>query len=91
MPLPTWHSVLLPVVTTPKASLLLQNNQVQQAFLFSEIICCAANLLDVEVGITGLVASGLNTKGMISNPGGWTIGAGVLLYGAGTFLYDSLH
>ena len=49
------------------------------------------DILDATVGLTGLGATGLVTLGMISNPVGWAIGAGVLVYGVSTMAYDALN
>ena len=36
-------------------------------------------------------AGGLAYFGLISNPVGWTIGAGVLIYGGATMIYDAVQ
>jgi len=46
------------------------------------------DVLDATVGIIGLAATGAAYFGIISNPVGWAIGAGVLTYYIGTMIYD---
>jgi hypothetical protein len=43
---------------------------------------------DAGVGMIGLGATGLAYFGMISNPVGWAIGAGVLIYSGSRLAYD---
>lgn len=47
--------------------------------------------LDAGVGIVGLGATGLAAVGIISNPIGWGIGIGVLIYGGATLIYDAVN
>lgn len=49
------------------------------------------DFLDTTVGIVGLGTTGLVALGLVSNPVGWAIGIGVLAYGAGTLIYDSVN
>ena len=49
------------------------------------------DILDAGVGVLGLGATGLAVVGLISNPVGWGIGIGVLVYGAGTLIYDAYN
>jgi hypothetical protein len=44
-------------------------------------------ILDAAVGATGLAA----TIFLASNPIGWGISAGALIYGVGTMIYDETH
>jgi hypothetical protein len=44
------------------------------------------DILDVGVGLAGIGAFFL-----MSNPVGWGIGAGVMVYGAATMFYDAYH
>src|SRR5690606_20128903 len=46
------------------------------------------DVLDAAVGVVGLAGTGLAYFGIISNPVGWAIGAGVLTYYIGTMIYD---
>jgi hypothetical protein len=48
------------------------------------------DILDAGVGGVGLGASALAAAGLISNPIGWGIGIGVLLYGGVTLIYDAV-
>lgn len=48
-------------------------------------------ILDAGVGVVGLGGIALTTLGIISNPVGWGIGIGVLVYGAGTMIYVATH
>jgi RHS repeat-associated protein len=66
-----------------KVSQQIQSGGVGNAFRHRDI-------LDAGVGSVGLGATALVAFGMISNPVGWGIGIGVLAYGAGTLIYDSL-
>ncbi len=43
---------------------------------------------DAGVGMLGLGATGLAYFGMISNPVGWAIGEGVLIYSGSRLAYD---
>lgn len=47
------------------------------------------DILDAGVGGVGLGAVGLAYFGIISNPVGWGIGAGILIYGGVTLVYDA--
>jgi hypothetical protein len=47
--------------------------------------------LDLSVGVVGLGTSTLVGFGLVSNPVGWAIGAGVLIYTGGTMIYDATH
>lgn len=47
------------------------------------------DFLDAGVGGIGLGAAGLAYFGLISNPVGWGIGIGVLIYGGTTLIYDA--
>jgi RHS repeat-associated protein len=49
------------------------------------------DVVDAGVGAIGLGATGLAAFGLISNPVGWTIGAGILVYSVGTLIYDATH
>jgi hypothetical protein len=49
------------------------------------------DVLDSGVGAVGLGAGALATFGLISNPVGWAIGAGVLIYGGATLIYDAYN
>ncbi len=49
------------------------------------------DVYDAGVGAIGLGATGLAYFGLISNPVGWTIGAGVLIYGGATMIYDAVQ
>lgn len=42
------------------------------------------------VGAVGLGATALTTLGVISNPAGWGIGIGCLVYGGGCLIYDAV-
>lgn len=46
---------------------------------------------DAGVGVVGLGATGLAAFGIISNPIGWGIGIGVLIYGGATLIYDAVN
>ena len=46
---------------------------------------------DAGVGAAGLGATGLAAFGIISNPVGWGIGIGVLIYGGATLIYDAIN
>ena len=46
------------------------------------------DFVDTGVGAIGLGAGTLAAFGIISNPVGWAIGAGVLIYGGTTLIYD---
>ena len=46
------------------------------------------DIYDATVGGIGLAATGAVYFGLMSNPVGWAIGTGVLIYGAGTLIYD---
>jgi len=46
------------------------------------------DIVDGSVGLVGLAGFGLSSAGIISNPAGWAIGAGVALYGWGSLWYD---
>jgi len=46
------------------------------------------DLADTTVGVVGLGGSVLVTLGIVSNPVGWVIGAGVLIYGGVRFIQD---
>lgn len=46
---------------------------------------------DAGVGVVGLGATGLAAVGIISNPVGWCIGLGVLIYGGATLIYDAVN
>lgn len=46
------------------------------------------DVLDMGIGALGLGAGTLVGLSLISNPVGWTIGAGVLVYGGVTLIYD---
>jgi len=46
------------------------------------------DIYDATVGGIGLAATGAVYFGLMSNPVGWAIGAGVLIYGTGTLIYD---
>lgn len=43
---------------------------------------------DAGVGLLGIGATGAVYFGLISNPVGWSIGTGVLIYGGARFVYD---
>ncbi|MXN92272.1 hypothetical protein GR160_13665 [Flavobacterium sp. Sd200] len=43
---------------------------------------------DFAVCVTGLTTTALVSLGIVSNPVGWAIGAGVLVYGASIIIYD---
>ena len=45
---------------------------------------------DAGVGTVGLGATGLAAFGIITNPVGWTIGIGALVYGGVTLIYDTV-
>ncbi len=49
------------------------------------------DVLDAGVGAVGLGATALATFGLISNPVGWAISAGVLIYGGTTLIYDAYN
>ncbi len=49
------------------------------------------DVIDAGVGVVGLGATGLAALGMISNPVGWGIGVGVLIYGGATLIYDAVN
>ena len=46
---------------------------------------------DAGFGAVGLGATGLAAFGIISNPVGWGIGKGVLIYGGVTLIYDAVN
>jgi len=46
--------------------------------------------LDATVGAVGLGATALTTLGVISNPVGWGIGIGCLVYGGGCLIYEAV-
>ncbi|WP_263602881.1 RHS repeat-associated core domain-containing protein [Chryseobacterium sp. PET-29] len=46
------------------------------------------DVVDTTVGLVGLGTTALVTLGLVSNPVGWAIGIGVLVYGTGTMIYD---
>ncbi|ALR31174.1 hypothetical protein ATE47_11875 [Chryseobacterium sp. IHB B 17019] len=46
------------------------------------------DVVDTTVGLVGLGTTALVAVGLISNPVGWAIGIGVLVYGTGTMIYD---
>ena len=48
------------------------------------------DILDAGIGAIGLGATALAAFGMISNPVGWGIGIGVLIYGGSTLIYDAV-
>ena len=45
----------------------------------------------MQVCEIGLGATGLAAFGLISNPVGWGIGIGILLYGGATLIYDAVN
>jgi hypothetical protein len=47
------------------------------------------DVVDAGVGKIGLTATAFAALGFISNPIGWGIGAGVLIYGGATMIYDA--
>lgn len=49
------------------------------------------DILDAGVGAVGLAATGLAYFGLISNPIGWGIGIGILIYGGATLIYDAVN
>jgi RHS repeat-associated protein len=49
------------------------------------------NVADAAVGTVGVASSVLVTFGIISNPVGWVVGAGVLIYGGVRLAYDIYH
>jgi hypothetical protein len=49
------------------------------------------DVLDASVGTIGLGATTLVAFGMISNPVGWAIGTGVLIYGGTTLVIDAVN
>ena len=46
------------------------------------------DVVDTTVGVIGLGTTALVAIGLVSNPVGWAIGIGVLVYGTGTMIYD---
>lgn len=46
------------------------------------------DVLDMGVDAIGLGKGTLVALGLVSNPVGWTIGTGVLIYGGATLIYD---
>lgn len=48
-------------------------------------------MLDAGIGIAGIAATGLAYFGLISNPVGWAIGVGVLVYSGATLIYDAVN
>ncbi len=46
------------------------------------------DIADGAVGAVGLTGAGLSSAGIISNPVGWGIGAGVAIYGWGRLWFD---
>jgi len=49
------------------------------------------DVVDTAVGVVGLGTTALVAVGLVSNPVGWAIGAGVLIYGASTLIYDTYN
>lgn len=49
------------------------------------------DILDASVGTAGLIATGAVYFGLMTNPVGLAIGACVLIYGAGTIIYDNYN
>ncbi|NML59097.1 hypothetical protein HHL20_17350 [Chryseobacterium sp. RJ-7-14] len=46
------------------------------------------DVVDTTVGLVGLGTTALVAVALVSNPVGWAIGIGVLVYGTGTMIYD---
>ncbi|HND46607.1 MAG TPA: hypothetical protein PLC61_09470 [Chitinophagales bacterium] len=61
-------------------------NQYQQSGI--KEIFSHRDVLDASIGSIGLGTLGLAYLGLVSNPAGWTIGTGVLIYGGVTLIYD---
>lgn len=77
-------SALTTAYSTVKVVDQYNNGGVEEVFSHRDV-------LDATVGAVGLTATVLTTFALVSNPVGWAIGLGVLIYGAATFIYDQTH